>query len=280
MSDRVSDQFLERLRFFVGIRSLAGDVVENMRAVDFVSACLRDAGFEVRVEGREHLDQPVIVARRPGVNSHRRILIYGHYDVAPVLDSEEWCVDKPFTVSRLDGRLYGRGVADNKGTLLARLFALSEAHRSGSAVPELCWLIQGKEEVMQACSKTASIFRNEVLRFHAEIYVDETGFNDVDSGERIVFLWSRSGEHESSEFAKFAIKAARKGRVESRHLNKLNGGENCPLLCAMPRNGVYLGFGPNDRLHNIHRGNESLDESRLAAHKADFLEFLNRYARY
>lgn len=46
------------------------------------------------------------------------VLFYGHYDVMPAEDLENWQTD-PFELSLKADWLYGRGVGDNKGQLLA-----------------------------------------------------------------------------------------------------------------------------------------------------------------
>src|SRR5919197_1086084 len=54
--------------------------------------------------------------------SERRLVIYNHYDVQPPEPLEEW-VSPPFEAVVRDGAIYARGVADNKGNVVARLWA-------------------------------------------------------------------------------------------------------------------------------------------------------------
>src|ERR1700722_126103 len=52
----------------------------------------------------------------------RTILFYGHYDVvAADANRQKWNTD-PFQLTSIDGFLYGRGVTDNKGPVLAALY--------------------------------------------------------------------------------------------------------------------------------------------------------------
>jgi hypothetical protein len=64
-------------------------------------------------------------------------------------------------------------------------------------------------------------------------------------------------------------------RFEYRHLNKLAGTNACPLLSNLPEEAIYIGFGPNDKLHYIHRDNESLNKDKLIQHQAQFTQFLS-----
>lgn len=76
----------------------------------------------------------------------RTVLVYDHYDVQPVDPIELWVSD-PFGPQVRDGMLYARGVADNKGDLVARLagiHAFQEAH--GELPCRIKFLVEGEEE--------------------------------------------------------------------------------------------------------------------------------------
>lgn len=77
----------------------------------------------------------------------KTILFYGHYDVVPA-DMDEypkWSTD-PFHLTSLDGYLYGRGVSDNKGPLLAALYAVAELVQVRALSCNIVFLIEGEEE--------------------------------------------------------------------------------------------------------------------------------------
>lgn len=76
----------------------------------------------------------------------RTVLIYDHYDVQPVDPIELWD-SKPFDPDERDGYIYARGVADNKGDLIARLAAL-EIYRDvhGDLPIQVKVLVEGEEE--------------------------------------------------------------------------------------------------------------------------------------
>ncbi|MFL5692218.1 MAG: M20/M25/M40 family metallo-hydrolase, partial [Ktedonobacteraceae bacterium] len=93
-----------------GMREMAELVAENLRELGADTSLVPTQGF------------PVVVGRFAG-NSTRRLAIYNHYDVQPPEPLEAWSVP-PFDAAILNGRLYARGVADNKGNLVARLWAV------------------------------------------------------------------------------------------------------------------------------------------------------------
>jgi acetylornithine deacetylase/succinyl-diaminopimelate desuccinylase-like protein len=96
---------------------------------------------------------PIISAYLPG-RSDRTLLFYNHYDVQPVEPLELW-TNPPFEPTERDGKIFARGVSDDKGEFIARLAALEAvkaAHGgSGRTRPALpCgvfFVLEGEEEV-------------------------------------------------------------------------------------------------------------------------------------
>ncbi|KAI5306394.1 hypothetical protein KEM56_001095 [Ascosphaera pollenicola] len=95
---------------------------------------------------------PIVYARFNASNSDstvpsKTVLFYGHYDVviADIDRRKRWNTD-PFTLTSLDGFLYGRGVSDNKGPVLAALYAAAELSEQRSLGCNIVFLIEGEEE--------------------------------------------------------------------------------------------------------------------------------------
>jgi len=135
---------LERL---VRIPSVSADpaaapyVDESSRTV----AALRgDAGLpEVEVLSAAG-GQPAVLARRPAPPGAPTVLLYAHHDVQPPGDRANWDSD-PFQPAERDGRLYGRGAADDKAGIAVHLAAV-RAH--GDRLPVgVTVLVEGEEEI-------------------------------------------------------------------------------------------------------------------------------------
>ena len=88
----------------------------------------------------------------------KTLVIYNHYDVQPVEPLNEW-KSEPFKPEIREGKIYGRGVGDDKGELVARFNAIeSIINTSGKVKPNLKWIVEGEEEV------GSPHFRNFVLK--------------------------------------------------------------------------------------------------------------------
>jgi acetylornithine deacetylase/succinyl-diaminopimelate desuccinylase-like protein len=115
---------------------------------DWVCARLRDLGFAVQLlpkpEGPPA--QPVIFAEAKGASA-RTLLFYDHYDVQPEEPLAEWKTP-PFEPLRKDGKLFGRGVSDNKGNIAARLAAIRAWRETRGELPcGIKFCIEGDEEI-------------------------------------------------------------------------------------------------------------------------------------
>ena len=88
---------------------------------------------------------PVVFGERKG-KSDKTLLIYNHYDVQPPEPLELW-ESPPFEPSLRDGKLYGRGVSDDKGHIVSRLFAIDALLETEGELPcNIKFIIEGEEE--------------------------------------------------------------------------------------------------------------------------------------
>jgi len=135
---------LERL---VRIPSVSADpaAAPQLRAsAHEVAALLRRAGLPevdvLTVDG----GQPAVLGRRPWPPGAPTVLLYAHHDVQPAGARAAWDSD-PFEPRERNGRLYGRGAADDKAGIAVHLAAL-RAH--GDRLPVgVTVLIEGEEEI-------------------------------------------------------------------------------------------------------------------------------------
>src|ERR687894_1514995 len=101
------------------ILARAGNEGSFRRCAEWVRAKLEEAGAEARL--METDGHPVVYAQIG--EGERTLLSYGHYDVQPPEPLELWESD-PFEPTLRDGGIFARGVADDKGDVLARIQAL------------------------------------------------------------------------------------------------------------------------------------------------------------
>ncbi|GAA2722722.1 dipeptidase [Cellulomonas aerilata] len=131
---RVAEEFpglradLESLVRIPSVSNAAFDQAHVRAGAEAVAGLLRDAGLpDVRVlvatapDGRE--GAPAVVARRPAADGSPTVLLYAHHDVQPPGDDAAWRTS-PFEPTERDGRLYGRGAADDKAGVIAHVGAL------------------------------------------------------------------------------------------------------------------------------------------------------------
>ena len=106
---------------------------------------LTERGFEARI--MPTAGSPIVYAEADG-DSDRTILFYNHYDVQPAEPLELW-ESEPFTMARRDGKVFGRGISDDKGHLVARLHALDAVRKAhGGRLPcRVKFVVEGEEEV-------------------------------------------------------------------------------------------------------------------------------------
>jgi len=133
------------------------------RSAEAVAALLADAGLpDVRVLDAED-GAPAVVGRIPAPPGAPTVLLYAHHDVQPTGALEEWS-SPPFEPTERDGRLYGRGAADDKAGVMAHVGAvrvLREAFPDGLPVGVTVF-VEGEEE---AGSPTFASFLSE----HADL---------------------------------------------------------------------------------------------------------------
>jgi len=160
--DRWIDTHLEdslaELSRLVAQPSVAAQGLGMDACASMVAGMLRERGFQA--EPMPCGGPPVVVAERAGV-SGRTLLIYNHYDVQPAEPLELW-TSPPFEPTRRDGKLFGRGVSDDKGHITARLLALDALIATRGDLPcRVRFVIEGEEEV-------SSVHLPEFVRRHRE----------------------------------------------------------------------------------------------------------------
>lgn len=142
--DLKSKQYFNELTDLCSCRSVKGDTQGLESASGLIRERLDALGFEI-IEKKEEGCPPVFLAHKKG-KTNTNVIIYNHYDVVPEGKIENWSTD-PFTPSIIGGRLWGRGVSDDKGALIARLQAVSSMLDVYGELPcNISILFEGEEE--------------------------------------------------------------------------------------------------------------------------------------
>jgi acetylornithine deacetylase/succinyl-diaminopimelate desuccinylase-like protein len=118
----------------IGIRECAELVAQMLEEHGYTSEIMASAG------------NPVVYGEGNG-RSDKTILFYLHYDVQPVEPINLW-ESPPYQLTQRDGKLYGRGSADDKGHIIARLAGLAAVkHTLGELPCNVKFIIEGEEEL-------------------------------------------------------------------------------------------------------------------------------------
>lgn len=226
-------------------------------------------GFDIT----EHGDDPasrVVVATRAGRGL--RLGLCGHYDVEEA--GEGWTTP-PFELTRRDGRLLGRGTADNLGPLVLRLLTLE---RLGMQVPTapLLWVLQGEEETG---SPMAHALYPTLPLPAVDLWVEETGYVERDGAQRFLARdLDVAGQTVVNTLEAVARQEGRGFTIHPRHLNKAFGASRCPFLTHLVRGRPYIALGPNDPDSRIHRAGESLAPDHIRFAMTQFEKLLTAAA--
>ena len=89
---------------------------------------------------------PYAYAEWLGAPGKPTVFLYAHHDVQPVNFVEQWQSD-PWRMTARDGRLFGRGTADDKGAITAQLGAVAAFLKTRGSLPiNVKMLVEGEEE--------------------------------------------------------------------------------------------------------------------------------------
>jgi acetylornithine deacetylase/succinyl-diaminopimelate desuccinylase-like protein len=153
------DESLEELGRLVAQPSISAQKLGLNECAELVANMLRARGFSAKIHVTP--GSPIVTAERKG-GSDKTLLIYNHYDVQPPEPLDLW-ESPPFKPVLRDGKMYGRGVSDDKGHIVARLFALDALLAEVGDLPcNIKFIIEGEEE-------TASINLTRFVLDHKDL---------------------------------------------------------------------------------------------------------------
>jgi len=175
MIDANRGRFLGELKSLCAQPSIAAQGIGLDQMATLVEDRLRELGANVQrfvIDG----GPPLLYAELGQGDS--TLLMYNHYDVQPPDPLDEW-ISPPFEPDVRDGRIFARGVADDKGDLLCRLQAIDTYQAAIGPLPlRLKLLIEGEEEIGSPHLSGFAERYPELLQADACLW--ETGAKDTD----------------------------------------------------------------------------------------------------
>ena len=138
------DRYLRELQEFCRMPSIIAQGIGIEETAAWVSGRLGQAGFASRVISVAG-GAPVVYGE---IGSGRKtLMIYNHYDVQPPEPLDLWD-SGPFDAEIRDGRIWARGVSDNKGPWMARVHAFEAYQNLVGELPfRIKWIVEGEEEI-------------------------------------------------------------------------------------------------------------------------------------
>jgi Acetylornithine deacetylase/Succinyl-diaminopimelate desuccinylase and related deacylases len=181
--DKNSESFLEEFREFIRKPGISTENTGIKETVSWLAMKMKENGVEnVQTFGTQR--HPVVLGR-VGKGAKRTLLVYGHYDVQPPGDRQNWTAD-PFAAEVVGDRIIGRGTCDMKNNLMASIHAVRAVLQCKKAVPiNLIFLFEGEEEIGSPSLKPFIEEHKEELSTCDSILCAEGGENK--SGQILLF---------------------------------------------------------------------------------------------
>lgn len=173
--DANKERFLDELGALVRQPSVAAQGVGIAETAALVRSRLQRLGAQVRMLEADG-GAPMVYATLG--SGPRTLLIYDHYDVQPAEPLDLWH-SPAFEPTERDGKLYGRGVADNKGNLMLRIQALEAWLATRGDLPlRIIFAVEGEEEVSSRTLPAVCKTYADLLKADGCLW--ETGGRNID----------------------------------------------------------------------------------------------------
>lgn len=166
-----ADSFVERVMDYVKHPSISAHDIGIREVAEMLVAHLDGLGFDAGlVETPGH---PFVLGHCTVDPAKPTVLLYGHYDVQPPDPLDQW-VSPPFEPTLRDGRIWARGIGDNKGQHFAQLLAIETHLKVHGTLPcNIIFLLEGEEEI--GSPQIAEFVRQNADRLQADLVVTSDG---------------------------------------------------------------------------------------------------------
>lgn len=172
------NEYLEYLNEFIRIPSISFPGFEPSylrNSAEYTLSLFKNIGMtDVRL--LETPGHPSVFGQWTEADGKPTVLLYAHHDVQPVGKEENWKTP-PFEPSVRDGRLYGRGAADDKGGVIIHAAAISSYLKTAGCLPlNVKVLIEGEEEIGSTHLDSILERWNDLLKADVVIVTDSENF--------------------------------------------------------------------------------------------------------
>ncbi len=152
--DKNQEGIVKNLAALVAVKSISTDGEhrpEIDRTANLTCQQMREAGLQNVEVLRTGDSNPYAYGEWLGAPGKPTVFLYAHHDVQPVNKvgdpKDDWKSD-PWTLTRRDGRLFGRGSADDKGAIVAQLAAVAAHLKTRNSLPvNIKMVVEGEEEI-------------------------------------------------------------------------------------------------------------------------------------
>ena len=174
--DIVTQEYIAILRTLIAKKSIFAQQVGLQEVAAYLKEIFTRAGAEVELD--DSYTAPFVIAKFKSSNpTAKTIIFYNHYDTVPA-DSDQIWTDDPFTLSIRDGGMYGRGVDDDKGHIIARLTAMQKYLQKHKTLPvNVIFMMEGAEEAASV-DLEKYLAKHKVLLQGADLLVWEQGIKN------------------------------------------------------------------------------------------------------
>ena len=174
--DIVTQEYIAILRTLIAKKSIFAQQVGLQEVAAYLKEIFTRAGAEVELD--DSYTAPFVIAKFKSSNpTAKTIIFYNHYDTVPA-DSDQIWTDDPFTLSIRDGGMYGRGVDDDKGHIIARLTAMQKYLQKHKTLPvNVIFMMEGAEE-SASVDLEKYLAKHKVLLQGADLLVWEQGIKN------------------------------------------------------------------------------------------------------
>lgn len=143
--------FREKLEGLARISSVSAEgypIEEVLRSAEATCEVMRSAGLQnVKILALPGV-HPYAFGEWLGAKRAPTVLLYGHHDVQPPGRPEKWLTPAFQPTLRKDGRLYGRGVVDDKAGIMVHIAAIEAYLQTHGSLPvNVKFLVEGEEEI-------------------------------------------------------------------------------------------------------------------------------------